>query len=431
MKKLLKDGLIWKTDGFDKQDILIEQGLITSIEKTVQDSSAEIIDCNGAYILPAIADMHVHVAEKVCGLDLADDFTSLSRLADKCGIAAIGAFVTETSDNPKKQKTLTAQYKQAKSIAQKDFKHQVHWHLTPTVSEVQDTIPLLKEGCDLKFYTTYKPHGIYSSYKDIARWMKDLKDIKPRMLIHCEDDEVVSVMSAFNPFHRPFDHTKRRPEMAEILAVERVLDIAIQHNYPLHIVHVSAPEAALLIKQAKKSAPITCETAPHYLLLNEDKLREIDGHRWLCTPPLRSEYSRGVMLELLQDGLFDAIATDHCPFTKADKDLHYDNPGQVPVGLAGLGATFTLLYETLVKPCKLPLDKLMQLISANPAKLMNLYPRYGAITVGAKAAFIVLQQEPLQNAVPIIPSLAETHNLWQDFSHTINYSFFEDYHVTQ
>ena len=430
MKKLLANGLVWQETGFAKLDILIEAGKIISFGENLPATYAETVDCSGCYIFPAICDMHVHVGEKVCGLDLADDWQSLSKLADTCGIAAIGAFITERHNSELNRKTLLYQHQTALFNSAKDFKQYVHWHLTPVHSEVQDILPLLKQGCDLKFYTTYKPNGLYRSYAEIARWMLDLSDLKPRILVHCEDDETVNHNSDFHLFQHPFDQTKRRPEAAEIKAVERILDLSVQYNYPVHIVHVSAPQSALLIKEAKKSAPVTCETAPHYLLLNESCLQKKDGHRWLCTPPLRSEKSRGELVELLQEGVFDAIATDHCPFTLNDKDIHKNALEKVPMGIAGLGATFSLLYENLIKTGKLSLEKLIPLISTNPAKLMHLYPKLGSFQTGALAKLIIIKQKPLQKRVPVLASLSKAHNPWQDFSHTTDYYFFEDDHDT-
>ncbi|MFO7660747.1 MAG: dihydroorotase family protein [Candidatus Cloacimonadaceae bacterium] len=430
MKKLLTNGLVWQETGFVKQDILIEDGRIISLGENLFELFLETFDCSGSFIFPAICDMHVHVGERVCGLDLADNWQSLSKLSEVCGIAGIGAFLTERSEFDNSKKSLLQQYEIAQTKAAKDFKQQVHWHLTPTLSEVQEIMPLLKAGCDLKFYTTYKPNGLYRSYAEIARWMQDLSDLKPRILVHCEDDEKVNLYSDLHPFQHPFDHTKRRPEQAEIKAVEKILDLAVQYNYPVHIVHVSAPQSAFLIKQAKKSAPVTCETAPHYLLLDETCLQKENGHRWLCTPPLRNEQSRGQLVELLQEGVFDAIATDHCPFTLTDKDKHKDNLERFPMGFAGLGATFPLLYEYLVKTGKLPLEKLIPLISTNPAKLMNLYPKLGNIQPGAPAKLIILKAEPLQKPVQVLASLSKAPNPWQDFSHTIDYTFFEDEYDT-
>lgn len=426
MKKLLINGQVWQETGFAKLDILIENGRIISLGENLSGSYLESVDCTGYYIFPAICDMHVHVGERVCGLDLADDWKSLTGLAKSSGIAAIGAFITEQTSSDNRKKSLLQQYGKAQTQAVKDFKQCTHWHLTPKVSEVQDIVPLLKQECDLKFYTTYKPSGLYRSYAEIGRWMQDLGDTKPRILVHCEDDEAVSHYSELHPFKHPFDHTKRRPEVAETKAVERILDLAAQYNYPVHIVHVSSPQSVLLIREAKKTAPVTCETAPHYLLLNEACLQKENGHRWLCTPPLRSEQSRGQLVELLQDDVFDAIATDHCTFTMTDKDQYKNALDRVPMGIAGLGATFPLVYENLVKTGKMSLEKLIPLLSANPAKLMNLHPQLGTIQPGALAKLILLKQEPLPKPLPVIASLSSAPNPWQDFSHTINYTFFED-----
>lgn len=412
MKKLLTGGLVYQETGFAKLDMYIEDGIIKIMGEHVYVPYVDVIDCQNTYILPGIVDMHVHVGEKICGLDLADDFTSLAGLAAQCGISALGVFITERTTQDSKQKTLIQQYEQIAEKAKKEFPHPIHWHLTPTVSEPEDIMPLIKQGCDLKFYTTYKPNGLYRSYEEIARWMQELKDIKPRILVHCEDDEIVTATSVYNPFRHPFDHTKRRPEVAEITAVEKVMDLAVKYNYPVHIVHVSTPGAALLINEAREHAPVTCETAPHYLLLNQDVLMQENGHRWLCTPPFRNEHSRGLLVELLQEGIFDVIATDHCPFTKADKDRYKDNPEQIPTGIAGLGATLPILYENLVKTGKLSLEKLMQLISTNPAKLMNLYPDYGTIKQNTKAELCALQMIPDAKSTPIPASLSDTPNPW-------------------
>ncbi len=425
MRRLLSGGKVWQDTGFEELDLLIEDGIITQHGKNLQGQPDETVDCSDSYILPGLLDMHVHVGEKVCGLELADGWASLVSLANLCGISAIGAFVTENTAADNDTKTLSAQLERAITEADQYFRHPVRWHLTPTRSEPRHVRPLLKRGCDLKFYTTYKPNGLYRPYVEIGRWMQELSDVKPLILVHCEDDDIITSMSELYPFRQPADAANRRPELAEILAVERILDLATQYGYPVHIVHVSCPEAALLIRQAKRSAPVSCETAPHYLLLNESWLLRGDGHRWLCTPPLRSEVSRGLMVELLQEGLFDAIATDHCPFRMADKDRHKDAPEQVPVGLAGLGATFPLLYENLVRTGKLALEKLIPLLTSQPARLMGLYPRCGTIRPGNKPDLLIVSEYPLHFGTEVVASLSDAHNPWQDFSHSVKYYSYE------
>lgn len=320
-----------------------------------------------AELYPGICDFHVHVGEKIGGLDLRDDFAALDRLAKKTGVAAIGAFVTEEPGIP-----LTDKLRRMQADAAQHFEGHVQWHLTPVAAELKEVEPLLREGCDLKFYTTYKQAGIYKSYQEIGRWMEDLGQLKARVLVHCEDDAVIAQTSAAHPFKTAWDHTLRRPELAEYIAVERVLDLAVKHVHPVHIVHVSTPGAALLIAAAKRHNPrITCETAPHYLLYNADKLKEPDGHRWLCTPPLRSEDSRGLLVELLQDGFFDLIASDHCPFRPADKDRYQDTPAMVPMGLPGLASLFPSTFDLLVDQDLIGLDALLDLCCRRPAELMG------------------------------------------------------------
>ncbi len=354
---------------------------------------------NQELYLPGIYDFHVHIGETIGGHELADSWQSFARLAEHCGMEGIGVFVTESPDLALAEKLAHMR------VAAEEFPGKVFWHLTPLNLEPKPIIDLLTVDTDLKLYTTYRNAGLYQSYKSIERLMKDFAGHKPLLLVHCEDDKIITEYSERNPFIRPSDHCLRRPEKAEITAVEKLLDLSLKHHYPIHIVHVSCPKAALMIQEAKKEANfITCETAPHYLLLNEESLDDPQGHRWLCSPPLRSESSRGTMVELLQDGIFDIIASDHCAFPTDIKDHGILHPHQTPMGIAGSGALFTLLAEHLVAKGKISMAQLFQLISHNPARLM------GMPVIADKYHW-----ERLGAPIPVLPSLADTPNPWVDF----------------
>ncbi|HCM15111.1 MAG TPA: dihydroorotase [Candidatus Cloacimonas sp.] len=319
-------------------------------------------------------DFHVHVGESIGGYRLRDDFADLNLLRRpeiaSLGVAlgSIGAFVTQEAGTPLKDK-----YLRMKRVANRDFSGKVFWHLSPLYSEVEDIIALLDKNVDLKLYTCYREAGLYSSYEQIERWMQALAEHKTRILIHCEDEATVQEYSQRHPFHHPHDHFLRRPEIAELRAVERVVDLAIKYSHPVHIVHVSTPQAAILIQEAKKAfGGISCETAPHYLLYNDDMLRGADAHRRICTPPFRAERSRGMLVELLQDGVFDILASDHCAFNDKDKDRFKDNPQKVPCGIAGIGELFASMHKNLVESGKISPDMLDRLTRINPARLMNL-----------------------------------------------------------
>src|SRR5690554_4026633 len=413
MNILLKGGEVKLEDCFRRTDLLISEGKILEIGDDLTASYVNEIDCQGCYVIPALIDMHVHTGEPVNKIRLAEDEKLAVESCLAGGVGTIGSFITETEN----ERLPTAYHKRNKRF--EDLPVSVNWHLTPRFSSLEKLEELFRLGCSLKLYTTYPEAGLYSSCDAINEKIKTLASLASSvnrpyipLLIHCEDNSTVEERSGSIPFRRPFDHTRRRPEIAETRAVERVLGLALDNNYPVHIVHVSSPETALLIKEAKKSLPVTCETAPHYLLLNETKLQEKNGHRWLCTPPLRSEQARGMLLELAQDGLFDAFATDHCPFSRSDKERYAGEPEKVPMGLAGTGALFTILYEKLVKSGRIALDRLLEHLTVNPAKIMQLYPERGTIRKDSPADLLILKAEE-RPGVAIRPSLAPVYNQWE------------------
>ncbi len=323
---------------------------------------------------PAYLDFHVHVGENIGGYSLRDGFADLARLCNKAAdpddppLQGIGAFVTQAS-----QRSLKDCLAKMRESAQRDFPGRVFWHLTPVSDGIDEVLPLLGSDTDLKFYTTYKPQGLYKSYREIAEWMEALSSHKTRILVHCEDDECVAEHSARHPFRHPHDHCLRRPEQAEIIAVDHILELSLRYNHPVHIVHVSSPRAAQLISEAKKHfTGITCETAPHYLLRNEDDLKGDKAHRLICTPPFRSERSRGMMGELLQDDVFDILASDHCAFTIADKDRYKDQPEKVPCGIEGVGTLFTSINTAFVQSGKIEAEHLRLMTQDRVMALMNI-----------------------------------------------------------
>ncbi|MDD2331173.1 MAG: dihydroorotase, partial [Candidatus Cloacimonetes bacterium] len=206
--------------------------------------------------MPDVYDFHVHIGEVIGGNQLAHDWKSLNKICQEEGIKGIGAFVTEEASA-----RLIDKYSAMLAESKRYFQGRVHWHLSPTHSSLEELLPLLVGGCDLKFYTTYEAAGLYTSYQRIGEWMQDLKSVSalqesglPRLLIHCEDNGIIRECSARHPFKHPWDHTLRRPEKAENIAVERILELALEHQYPVHIVHVSSPQSALLIHQAKQNS---------------------------------------------------------------------------------------------------------------------------------------------------------------------------------
>jgi len=314
---------------------------------------------------PGYTDFHVHVGERIGGNELAEDFGDLAKLCQSRGLYAIGVFVTENQDN-----RLDDKLSQMRERAAREYPHPIFWHLTPVTSSIPEVAKVLSHDTDIKLYTTYRQAGLYSSYEQIERYFVELP--QSRFLIHCEDDEVIEQHSQ-GSFAEPIKHCLRRPEEAEIIAVERVLDLAVKRNVALHIVHVSSPHSLMLINQAKWHNPkISCETAPHYLIYNEERLLQPNAHRYICSPPYRSEGSRGLLVELLQDGMIDIIASDHCHFHDEIKDKYKDDLYQVPCGIGGVDSIYTMMYGHFVQSGKISEEALNRMLIDRPLQLMGL-----------------------------------------------------------
>ena len=160
--------------------------------------------------------------------------------------------------------------------------------------------------------------------------------------------------------------------------IRRDLELAARTGCRYHICHVSTKESVDLVRQAKKSGVrVTCETAPHYLLLCEDDLQE-DG-RFKMNPPLRSAEDRAALLEGLRDGTIDAIATDHAPHTAEEKSRGLAGSA---MGIVGLETAFPVLYTALVRTGILPLDRLLDALCVTPRRIFRLG---GALREGERA----------------------------------------------
>lgn len=146
--------------------------------------------------------------------------------------------------------------------------------------------------------------------------------------------------------------------------VKRDIQLARETGCGYHVCHISAKESVELIRQAKREGlDVTCETAPHYLVLDENDLRE-DG-KWKMNPPLRSAEDKAALIKGIQDGVIDIIATDHAPHSAEEKSRGLEKSA---FGIVGIETAFPVLYTRLVKPGVITLEKLMELLAVNPRK---------------------------------------------------------------
>ncbi len=404
---VIRGGTVWSERDRCRADVLIEGDRVAAVGEIEPDGRATV-DATGLAVLPGLIDVHVHADDTINGCDLADSFASAGAVALANGVTTIGSFATQRPGE-----TLTEAAERMAGRA-RHSRGRVALHLTPTGwpwdwDEIADLVD--RGFVTFKLYTTYRDAGLYTPYDRLEEAMQGLAALGATLLVHCEDDEAVRLATeADDEPAAATGHPERRPAAAEDAAVAAVVTLAADTGCATHVVHVSTPEGAELVAVARRRARVTCETAPHYLLLDRRRLAADDGHRFLCTPPLRDPESRSHLEGLAAAGAFDLLATDHCAFTRADKDRHRDDARLVPQGLAGLGALVPLAYEVLVRRHGCSLAELVRVLSANPARLLGAYPERGVIAAGGLADLVLLDEHGPDR--PVVSSFADCHEAY-------------------
>jgi dihydroorotase len=175
------------------------------------------------------------------------------------------------------------------------------------------------------------------------------------------------------------------PSVAESVMVERDLALAAYEDRPLHLLHLSAAESVAALSRAQASGQAaTAEVTPHHLCLTDEAVRTLDPNLKM-NPPLRSEADRQALIAGLRDGTIAAVATDHAPHARHEKEVPFE---EAPFGVTGLETAFAALYTELVEPGSLSLETLLTRMSSGPARVYGLdEPR---IEVGAPANLVLL-----------------------------------------
>jgi dihydroorotase len=178
------------------------------------------------------------------------------------------------------------------------------------------------------------------------------------------------------------------PSVGESVMVGRDLALAAYEEQPIHLLHLSARESVEELRRARAAdVQATGEVTPHHLCLTDEAIRTLDPNLKM-NPPLRAEEDRQALIEGLKDGTIVAIATDHAPHAAHEKDVPFE---EAPFGVTGLETAFAVLYTRLVEPGVVPLETVLERMSAGPARVYGLEPP--RIAVGAPANLVVLDLE--------------------------------------
>jgi allantoinase len=231
---------------------------------------------------------------------------------------------------------------------------------------------------------------------DLLMAMKKIKDLNQIIALHCENQAVIQATQKelgkrSDVSH--LDHCLSRPEIAELEAIQRAVLFAKETGARLHVLHLSIPSGARVIKRFRKEVPsITVETCPHYLIFDQS-IMDIQGPYAKCNPPLRSRKDVEKLWNYILDGTIDCVVSDHSPYTLGDKDRGWKDIRESPPGINGLQLGLPLMMTEGVSKRGLSLLRLAELMSITPARVFGLYPRKGSLRPGSDADLVVVDPE--------------------------------------
>lgn len=393
---MLYGGTVVTPAGTMPADIVIRDGLIVAIKDRETNVPAErVIDVSGKIVLAGAIDGHTHFMQD-------DPATARPRLDEfegftTGGCAAAAGGITTTIEMPQSDPpsvTGTRVARKRELAAQDAIVDFALWGgIIPGTSDADITSMLAAGVVGLKAFMC----GSDETFPGIddARLLSALTLLAGSGVVvglHAESDALLRAgLQAMRDAGRSdaLAHADSRPSIVEIEAVHRAIFFSRYTGVPVHIVHLSAPGSAALIKQAKsEGVPVTCETSAHYLTLDLDDLKRL-GPFAKCAPALRSRDEVEELWEYVADRTIDCLATDHCGFTAESKLAGRKDIFQAPEGLPEI-QTCLPVFADEARRRGISWDLISDMTSWNPARIWGLDHRKGAIRVGADADLTVI-----------------------------------------
>lgn len=327
-----------------------------------QETADETVDISGKVILPGFADVHVHFREP--GLSYKETIKTGSMAA-----AAGGYSVVCPMPNIDPPPSDLEKLKVELDIIKRDAAVKVIPY--GTITRKQDGRSELSAMEELAPYVcAFSDDGRGVQTGPLMRDAMELAHSLGKLIVaHCEDESLLQPGGCIHDGrYASANGLTGISSASEWKQVERDVKLADETGCGYHVCHVSTKESVEIIREAKKSGvDVTCETAPHYLMLTEDDL--IDDGRFKMNPPLREKADQEALREGISDGTVDIIATDHAPHSKEEKSRGLEKS---PFGIVGLETAFPVLYTGLVEGGIIPFERLIELISSAPRKRFSL-----------------------------------------------------------
>lgn len=372
---LIKNGTVVAEGESRKADILVADGKIAAIgESLATDEQTEVFDAEGCVVTYGLADVHVHLREP--GYSVKETITTGTRAAARGGVTTVCS-MPNLQPAPDAPETI--------AIQQKMIDEQAVIEVLPyaTISKGRERRELADIEALRPLSVGYSDDGNGIQTEELMRKaMQRIAAVDGIIAAHCEDDSLLHAGYIHDGEYAHAHNHKGICSESEWGPIKRDVKLAEEEKCRYHVCHISTKESVEIIREAKQHCDrISCETAPHYLVLCDADLKE-EG-RFKMNPPLRAAEDRAALIEGIKDGTIEVIATDHAPHTAEEKSRGLKGSA---MGIVGIETSFAICYTHLVRKGVITIEKLIALMSENPRRIFRLG---GAMRVGERADIAV------------------------------------------
>ncbi len=416
MSIVIRGGTVVTAEQTFSADVYCENGKIVAVGENIEvPASTEVIDATGQYIMPGGIDPHTHMQLPFMGTVASEDFYTGTAAGLAGGTTSIIDFVI-----PAPQQPLMEAYNQwrewsEKSAADYGFHVAVTWW-DDSVEKDMETLVKDHGINSFKHFMAYK-NAIMADDEVLVNSFKKCTELGAMATVHAENGELVFQLQKemlAKGITGPEGHPLSRPPIVEGEATNRAIQIAQVMNVPIYIVHVSCKDSLDAITRARNDGQrVFGEVLAGHLEIDDSVYRNPDfefAAAHVMSPPFRSKEHQKALWKGLQGGNLQTTATDHCCFCAPQKAAGKDDFSLIPNGTAGVEDRMAIMWDAGVNTGRLTMNEFVAVTSANSAKIFNIYPQKGSISVGADADIVVWDPEATRTIS------AKTHHQNIDFN---------------
>ncbi len=391
MSLLIRGGTVVTAEQTFRADVLTVEGKISAIGESLDaPGDAEVLDAGGCYVMPGGIDPHTHMELPFMGTVASEDFFSGTTAGMVGGTTMIIDFVI-----PGPQQDVMEAYKTWRGWAEKaagdySFHVAITWW-DESVHEAMETLTREHGVNSFKHFMAYKG-AIMADDEIMVKSFTRARDLGAICTVHAENGELVAHMQQEildQGITGPEGHPLSRPPEVEGEAANRAIRIAQVLGVPLYIVHNSCIESLEAITRARRDGQrVFGEVLAGHLLVDDSVYRNPDwdfAAAHVMSPPFRPRKHQEALWRGLQAGMLQTTATDHCCFCAPQKRMGHNNFTQIPNGTGGVEDRMHVLWHHGVNSGRLTMNEFVAITSTNSARIFNIYPRKGSISVGADA----------------------------------------------